>query len=59
MPTLAGQALRKAAAKGEPEVRAVGIEKTTLRTSNDVQQWAKRAETLLLEEVKKGPVFVS
>ena len=39
--------------------RAVGIEKTTLRTSNDVQQWAKRAETLLLEEVKKGPVFVS
>lgn len=59
VPTLAGQALRKAAAKGEPEVRTVGIEKTTLRTSNDVQQWAKRAETLLLEEVKKGPVFVS
>lgn len=59
VPTLAGQALRKAAAAVEPEARSVAIEKTTLRTGDDVREWAKRAESHLLEEVKKGPVLVS
>ena len=59
VPTLAGQALRKAAAAVEPTARSVAIEKTTLRTGNDVREWAKRAESQLLEEVKKGPVLVS
>lgn len=59
VPTLAGQALRKAAATVEPEARSVTVEKTTLRTGDDVREWAKRAETQLLEEVKRGPVLVS
>jgi hypothetical protein len=59
VPTLAGQAFRKAAAAVEPQARSVTVEKTTLRTGDDVREWAKRAETQLLEEVKKGPVLVS
>jgi hypothetical protein len=59
VPTLAGQALRKAAAAVEPTARSIAIEKTTLRTGDDVREWAKRAESQLLEEVKKGPVLVS
>lgn len=59
VPTLAGQALRKAAATVEPTTRSIAIEKTTLRTGDDVREWAKRAESQLLEEVKKGPVLVS
>ena len=59
VPTLAGQALRKAAATVEPQARSVTVEKTTLRTGDDVREWAKRAESQLLEEVKKGPVLVS
>jgi len=59
VPTLAGQALRKAAAAVEPTARSIAIEKTTLRTDTDVREWAKRAESQLLEEVKKGPVLVS
>ena len=59
VPTLAGQALRKAAATVEPTARSIAIEKTTLRTGDDVREWAKRAESQLLEEVKKGPVLVS
>ena len=39
--------------------RSIAIEKTTLRTGDDVREWAKRAESQLLEEVKKGPVLVS
>jgi len=59
VPTVAGQALRKAAAAVEPTARSIAIEKTTLRTDTDVREWAKRAESQLLEEVKKGPVLVS
>jgi hypothetical protein len=59
VPTLAGQALRKAAASTVPEARSVTVEKTTLRTDAEVREWAKRAESHLLEEVKKGPVLVS
>jgi hypothetical protein len=59
VPTLAGQALRKAAAAVEPETRSVAIERTTLRSDAEVREWAKRAESHLLEEVKKGPVLVS
>ena len=59
VPTVAGQALRKAAAAVEPTARSIAIEKTTLRTGDDVREWAKRAESQLLEEVKKGPVLVS
>ena len=59
VPTLAGQALRKAAASTVPEARSVTVEKTTLRDADEVREWAKRAESHLLEEVKKGPVLVS
>ena len=59
VPTIAGQALKKALTAVEPEARAVSLEKTTLRTDADVREWAKRAENQLLEEVKKGPVLVS
>ena len=59
VPTLANQALRKAAAAVEPETRSVAIERTTLRSDAEVREWAKRAESQLLEEVKKGPVLVS
>lgn len=59
VPTLAGQALRKAAAAVEPTARSIAIEKTTLRDADEVREWAKRAESHLLEEVKKGPVLVS
>jgi CRP-like cAMP-binding protein len=59
VPTLAGQALRKAAAAVEPTARSIAVEKTTLRDADEVREWAKRAESHLLEEVKKGPVLVS
>jgi hypothetical protein len=53
------RALELAAKHLEPKVHTVRIERTTLRNDEEVRQWVKRQEQVLLEEVKKGPVLVN
>lgn len=53
------RALELAARQLEPKIRTVALERTTLRSDADVQAWLERQRTLLLAEVKKGPVLVN
>lgn len=53
------QALELAAKYLEPKVRTLKVSSTTLRNEHDVRDWLSRHEQLLLDAVKKGPVFVS
>jgi hypothetical protein len=58
LPALVAQAIEQAARKLEPKVRAITIEKTTLRSEDDVNAWVERQRVSLLEAVKKGPVLI-
>ena len=51
-------ALNAAAILLEPKVKAVSVEKSLLKTPDDVRQWAERQQKTLLEAVEKGPVQV-
>ncbi len=51
-------ALNAAAKLLEPKVRGIAVEKTLLKTADDVRQWAARQEKKLLEAINDGPVQV-
>lgn len=52
------QAIERAAQRLEPQVQAVALERTTLRTEADVQVWLDRTEKQLLQAIQHGPVLV-
>lgn len=58
LPALVAQAIEQAARKLEPKVRAITIEKTTLRSEDDVNAWVERQKTKLIEAVKQGPILI-
>jgi hypothetical protein len=51
-------AINTAASLLEPKVKAISVEKSLLKTSDDVRNWAERQQKALLEAVEKGPVQV-
>jgi hypothetical protein len=51
-------ALNAAASLLEPEVKGVTVEKSLLKTADEVRQWTERQQKTLLEAVEKGPVQV-
>ncbi len=51
-------ALKGAAILLEPKVKPVSIEKSLLKTADEVRQWAERQQKTLLDAVEKGPVQV-
>ena len=52
------RALNLAAQKLEPRVRAIAIERTTLRTREDVVAWTERQQKKLLDAIADGPVLI-
>ena len=44
---------------GKSTFRSAAIEKPVSRDATDLREWARRAQSQLLEEVKKGPVLIS
>lgn len=53
------RAVEQAARLLEPKVRPVTIERATLVTEADVQQWLARQQQILLGAIKNGPVLVN
>jgi hypothetical protein len=53
------EALKLAAQLLEPKVQFVIVEKTTLRTPDEVRHWAERQQTKLLAALADGPVQVA
>jgi hypothetical protein len=53
------KALEKAARLLEPKVRSISIERSTLTTTTDVNEWLERQRKTLVEAIKDGPVLVS
>jgi hypothetical protein len=53
------RALEQAARLLEPKVRPLSIERATLSTDDDVQQWIDRQQKTLLAAIKDGPVLVN
>lgn len=53
------RALELAAKFLEPKVRRISIESATLRNDQEVRDWLARQESLLIDAVKDGPVFIS
>ncbi len=53
------RALEQAARLLEPKVRPLSIERATLSTDEDVQQWIDRQQKTLLAAIKDGPVLVN
>jgi hypothetical protein len=51
------QAIERAAKLLEPKLRAVSIERATLRNEEDVNQWLIRQKAALLQALKDGPVL--
>jgi len=54
----AREALRKAVQMQEPKARPVSIERATLRTEKDVNDWMARQKKRILDALKKGPVVI-
>ncbi len=52
------KALELAARLLEPKVQTVTLERATLKTEADVQQWLERQQKRMLEALKQGPVLV-
>ena len=52
------RAIAQAAKRLEPRVRPVIIERTTLRSSQDVEQWLERQKAVLLHAIGDGPVLI-
>jgi hypothetical protein len=55
----AQRALELAAKTLEPTVRAVSLERATLRSNEDVRDWLGRQERRLLTEIENGPILVN
>jgi hypothetical protein len=53
------RALELAARYLEPKVQTIRLERTTLRSPEDVREWLDRQEQTLLTAVEAGPVMVS
>ncbi len=53
------RALELAARLLEPKVKMIVLERTTLRSPEEVTDWLGRQEKLLIEAVKTGPVLLS
>ena len=53
------RALEQAARLLEPKVRPLSIERATLTTDEDVQQWIDRQQKTLHAAIKDGPVLVN
>lgn len=53
------QAIERAAKLLEPKVQTVTLERSTLRTEQDVDAWLGRQKSKLLEGLKQGPVLVN
>ena len=53
------EAMKLAAQLLEPKVQFITVEKTTLRTADEVRQWAERQQTRLLAALADGPVQVA
>lgn len=53
------RALEQAARLLEPRVRSISIERATLSTEDEVQQWIERQQQILLVAIKDGPVLVN
>ncbi len=50
---------REAAAKSlEPKTQTVELPHATLKTEDDVRQWAKETEAMLLNKIKQGPIVL-
>ena len=54
-----GEVLKLAAQLLEPKVQFVALEKTTLRSAEEVRQWTDRQEKKLLAALANGPVQVA
>ena len=52
------RAIEQAAKRLEPTVRPVTIERTTLRSPQDVEQWLERQRVALLNAIGDGPVLI-
>lgn len=59
MPARAQRAVELAATALEPTVRVLSMERSTLRSPEDVRDWLTRTEATLLDAVKSGPVLVN
>ena len=53
------RATEMAARLREPKVQVVSLERATLRSEQDVQDWLDRQQKRLLTGVKNGPVLIS
>lgn len=53
------QAIERAAKLLEPKVQTISLERSTLRTEQDIDAWLGRQKTKLLEGLKQGPVLVN
>ncbi len=59
VPARAQRAIELAAKALEPTVRTFPLERATLRSTEDVQNWLGRTEASLLDAVKTGPVLIN
>jgi len=55
----AQRAIELAATALEPTVRVVSMERSTLRSPEDVRNWLTKTEATLLDAVKSGPVLIN
>ena len=53
------QAIERAAKLLEPKVQTVSLERSTLRSEQEVDAWLGRQKSRLLEGLKQGPVLVN
>jgi len=58
IPQRVSQAIQRAAKQLEPEVQTITLERATLRTEADVNQWTEKQKKRLLDALKKGPVLI-
>ena len=59
IPGRVAQAIERAAKLLEPNVQTIVLERSTLRDAAEVEAWAERQRTTLLDAVANGPVLVS
>lgn len=53
------QAIERAAKLLEPKVQMISLERSTLRSKEDVDAWLNRQKERLLDGLKRGPVLVN
>lgn len=53
------QAIERAAKLLEPKVQMIALERSTLRTKEDVDAWLDRQKVKLIDGLKRGPVLVN